>query len=222
MLRLEIPTSPLFIRHTLIQILYTFDHTNRGLTLAGALPAAQHGLVSTVPTAKPGLDTLVFWGHGTFVSLCDLQSAAMVTLIRDWKRLNPSLKTVEIITCNSRHSPTGYDAYAAQIKAGLRTGFMRNTRNIVVKALPVNVGGSLNSHSILLADWESSTWCYITAPGPTDAIMNVGRNTIMAEADNFGDNLADMADKVAREVKDRQFTLNYGYFNTLRAQLGVV
>lgn len=206
----------------MLQILYTQDHAARGQALAQAFPGAQHGLISIVPTAKPGLDTLVFWGHGTISSLCDLKSAPIVTLIKDWKRLNSTLKTVEIVTCNSRHAPARHDSFAKQMKHGLRSGFRSSTRNIVVKALPVAVGGSLNAYSILLAHAPNKSWCYITGPGPGDTIMQQAGILIRAKSKSLGYDLARAGDEVGRNVKDRKFTLNYGYFNTLRAQLGAV
>jgi len=210
----------------MIQILYTQDHLARGAALASVIPQAQHGLISTDPTTKVGLDTLVFWGHGTFVSLCDLQVGPMVTLIKNWKRLNPMLKTVEILTCNSRHAPTGYDNFAKQMKNGLRAGFRSRTRNIVVKALPVFHGGSLNACSILLAHAPNHTWCYITAPAldlqRPDQYLTEASNYVKEVSKELAYDLAQAGNRVAIDVKDRQFTLNYGRFNTLRAQLGEV
>lgn len=206
----------------MIQILYTQDHADRGRALAQAIPGAQHGLVSTTPSAKTGLDTLIFWGHGTIFSLCDLQAPAIGKLIGNWKKLNSSLKTVEIITCNSRHAPAGHDPFVSKVKSELRSGFLSSTRNIVIKAMPTHVGGSLNAFSILLAHAPNNSWCYITAPGPTDATLMGASNTVKAEAKKYGYDLAQGSDRVGRDVKDRTFTVNYGYFNTLRAQLGVV
>ena len=206
----------------MIQILYTPDHADRGTALGPVVPMAHYGLATTAPITKPGLDTLVFWGHGTFVSLCDMQAPVIVELIKNWKKLNPALKTVEIITCNSRHAPSGHDAFAKKMKTGLHSGFRSSTRNIVVKALPVTVGGALNAHSILLAHAPNRSWCYVTAPGPADTTMMEASTLVKAEAKKFGYDLAQGGNNVARDVKDRRFTLNYGYFNTLRAQLGVV
>jgi hypothetical protein len=206
----------------MIQILYAQDHTERGVALSQAVPGSQAGLVTTAPTAKPGLDTLTFWGHGDIARLCGLQSEDFAKLVKDWAKLNSGLQTVEIITCNARHAPTGFDPYAQTVVSGLRSGLLSSTRNIVVKALPVNVGGTLNAFSILLAHAPNKSWCYVTGPGPDDKIMFQGNNLVKAEAGKNGYDLAQAGNKVARDVKDRKFTLNFGYFNTLRAQLGVV
>ena len=206
----------------MIQVLYAQDHTERGVALSQAVPGSQSSLHTVAPSAKPGLDTLLFWGHGDLARLCGLQSGDFVTLVGSWTKLNPGLKTVEIITCNARHAPTGYDSYAQNVATGLRAGFLSATRNIVVKAMPMNVGGATNAFSILLAHAPNKSWCYITGPGPDDKIMFQGNNLVKAESAQLGYDLALAGNKVAKEAKDRKFTLNYGYFNTLRAQLGVV
>ena len=206
----------------MIFLLYTQDHAARAEALAQVLPGAQHGLVTTTPVAKAGLDTLIFWGHGDMLRLCGLLAPDVTKLIAAWKKLNPGLKTVEIITCNARHASVGSDPLAAQIKRGLTAGFLSATRSIVVKALPVNVGGKHEAYSILLANAPNKTWCYVTASGASDATMWEGANLVKAAAKDFASDLAQGANKVVIDVKDRKFTLNYGYFNTLRAQLGVV
>jgi hypothetical protein len=204
-----------------IQILYAADHTERGLALCQAVPGSFASLVTTTPIQKPGLDTLTFWGHGDIARLCGLVVDDFVTLVKNWAKVNSGLQTVEIITCNSRHAPSGFDGYAQGVMRGLRAGVLSSTRSVVVKALPVNVGGSLNAFSILLAHAPNKSWCYVTAPGPTDALMFQGANQVKDEAAKAGYDLALAATKVVRQT-DRRFTLNYGYFNTLRAQLGVV
>jgi len=205
----------------MIQILYAQDHTDRGLALAQAVPNSQAALITTAPTATAGLDTLTFWGHGDIARMCGLVADDFIALIRRWAQANSGLRTVEIVTCNSRHAPTGFDPYAQQVARGLRSGFMRSTRNVVVKALPTNVRGSLNAFSILLAHAPNKSWCYVTAPGPSDATMFQGANAVKNEAAKIGYDLAQAANNVARDTS-RTYTLNYGYFNTLRAQLGVV
>src|SRR5665213_1613344 len=203
----------------MIQILYTQDHAARGLALSQAIPGSQHGLANTVASAKVGLDTLVFWGHGTFASLCDLSKDQIVTCVKSWKSANAGLATVEIITCNARHAPGGHDAFASQVKAGLRAGFLSSTRDVKVKALPVNVAGALNGFSILLAHAPNKSWCYVTAGGQDDRIMMAGSNLVRNESRNLAYDLAAAANNVASEQPARQYTLNSGYFNTLRASL---
>ena len=215
-LRLTLP------RDFVIQILYEADHLKRAETLAAAIPGSKYDLVGSPPSAAKKLDTLVFWGHGTQSFLCGLTVAGFRSVVKEWKKLNSSLKTVEIITCDARHAAGKDDPFVTMAKAALSGGMMSSTRNIVLKALPVHINGSQDALSILLADWQSKSWCYITAPGPTGKALHLTKDLIIKEAKPFGDDLARTGDKVVRQVKDRKFTLNYGYFNTLRAQLGVV
>jgi hypothetical protein len=205
----------------MIQILYAQDHSDRGVALGQAVPNSNATLITTAPTTKAGLDTLTVWGHGDIARLCGLLVDDFVALVKSWAKVNTGLQTVEIVTCNARHAPTGFDPYALNVARALRSGFMSSTRNVVVKALPTNVGGALNAFSILLAHAPNRSWCYVTAPGPTDATMFKGANDVKNEANKLGYDLAQAANIVARDTT-RKFTLNYGYFNTLRAQLGVV
>ncbi len=206
----------------MIQILYAQDHTERGQALAQAVGGSQSSLVTTPASKKPGLDTLTFWGHGDLVRLCGKTAAEMVTLIKQWKDLNGSLATVEVITCNARHSSGRHDSFVQNLVNGLRAGFMSSTRSLVVKAMPVNVEGAHNGYSILLAHAPNKSWCYVTGKGPDDKFMIEGSKLVKAESATLGYDLAAAATKVARDVKRRDFTLNYGYFNTLRSHLGVV
>jgi hypothetical protein len=206
----------------MIQILYTADHLNRAQALSAQIPGSRHRFINVVPSVVPNLDTLVFWGHGTFVSLCDLDVDQLTKLITEWKKLNSGIKNIEIITCNARHFPGGHDSFANRLKSKLHSGFMSSTRNLVVKALPTNVGGALNAFSILLADYATNSWCYITAPGPNDNAMMAASNLVKKEAKPFGDDVAQACNKIVSTVHQRNYTLNYGYFNRLRDNLVAV
>lgn len=64
-------------RQQSVLVLYTTDHAARVAALEAELPEARGQIVTTAPTAVPALTTLVFWGHGTSASLCDLKPADM-------------------------------------------------------------------------------------------------------------------------------------------------
>ena len=211
----------------MILILYTQDHAARGSTLSSVLPGSKHGLVSIKPTKFEGMDTLTFWGHGDFAGFCDLTPSELVKLIGKWKSLNAKLKTVELITCNARHTYAG-DPLADKIKSALRRGILQGTSGLVVKALPVTVTGKMNAWSILLAETTHRSWVYVTAPGKTDALMMQAQNLVRYEigpsggAESFNGDMAAKADRIVRETPDREWTMNYGYFNALRNNLVVV
>lgn len=211
----------------MIHLLYTADHANRATALAAANPGSRHGLIDTTkPAAIQGLDTLSFWGHGDQWKLCNKTPDELVRLIGQWKALNATLKTVELITCNARHC-VGGDAYANRVKNGLH-GFLSSTRDITVKALPTTVSGKLNAFSILLAETNTKSWVYVTAPGADDKLLMQAQSLIQYERTqdgrlvSFRGDIAQRADKTVRDNPQRQWTMNYGYFNTLRSCLGKV
>lgn len=218
----------------MIYVIYESDHTKRGISLAATIGAKHGEIGQTKAKAVPGLHTLIFWGHGTESVMCTKAPQQMVSYIAEWKKLNPTLKTVELITCNARHASGNKDSYAGKIVSGLKAGFLSNTRNLEVKALPVTVGGKNNAWSILLWETDSLSWVYITAPGANDAMLMQATNLIKYDEVpeprsptgkklvEYPGNIALKADKVVRAHPQRQWTMNYGMLATLRAQLGVV
>lgn len=206
----------------MLQILYTTDHLARGVALSQELPGSEHALVDTAATAK-GVDTLLCWGHGDAYSFCKKSAADMVALVTAWKSVNPELATVELVTCNARHCTGTADSFANQLKSGLG-GFFSSTKNIRIKALPVTVTGSVNAFSILLAEPATKSWCYVTGPGTDDKEMFKGANQITSHVVSgrtvsFRGDIAQRADAIVRANPDRKWTMNYGYFNTLRGNL---
>lgn len=210
----------------MIQFLFQGGHGSHGprtQALSGATAASRCGdIATTAPSAVVGLDTLAFWGHGDAHKLCDKTPDQLFALIRAWKSLNGGLKTIEIITCNARHASSG-DSFASKIKS--KFGILTGTRGMVVKALPVTVTGTLNAWSILLAETNFNSWVYITAPGATDALLMEASSLINYETNAAGGlssyrgDIAVRADQMIRSHPQRQWTMNYGYFNTLRASL---
>lgn len=220
----------------MIQILWEYtgpgdSHEDRARTLANMTAGANYNNVTQKPVHKPGLDTLTFWGHGTDSSLCGKTPKEFISLVKEWMKENSELKTIEIITCNARHGMNG-DSYVKKVIQGIGWS---NRRKLTFKGLPVRMGsGGLNCHSILIADWQTSSWCYVTgmADGKymNDTVMQLGRRLVVnAALKDFAldkvNKIADVAqgaDRVSRTEKTREFTLNYGYFDTLRRQLVII
>ena len=139
-------------------MLYEHDHENRAKTFAGHQPRCQ--IVTGDVKEVSGLTTLIFWGHGTPGFLCGLSPKQAADKVKDWRETNKKIDTVEIITCNTRHAPSGSDPFVAQFRSKL--GFFLR-RSIRVKALPIRMGkGGVEGDSILFADYKSKTWCYLT------------------------------------------------------------
>jgi hypothetical protein len=213
----------------MIQFLFQGGHGSHGpraQALSGVTPGSRCGdIATTQASAIVGLDTLAFWGHGDAHKLCNKSPDQLFSLIKDWKRLNPALKTIEIITCNARHA-VGTNPFANRLKS--KFGVLSGTRGMVVKALPVTVTGKNNAWSILLAETIHNSWCYVTAPGTDDKLLMQAQSLIAFEQNETGGlrsyrgDIATRADQMVRANPQRQWTMNYGYFNTLRAHLGVV
>lgn len=244
----------------MIQILYESDHQNRAKALVEALKdkkpiklaavssssglvtdttstkdlsvTAECDLVTANASTKAGLDTLIFWGHsGGNLTLCGKVPQQIATIVKAWKTKNPGLHTVEVLTCDGRHAVQGQEPLVRKIKTALGAGLLSSTRKVVLKALPVAVAGSKNSASILLADWETKSWCYVSAA--STSAMFKGKNMVVTIAEKFyclreGDtSSADLVLACQRlfkqkDEKSRAFSVNYGYFGTLRSQLSVV
>lgn len=216
------------------------SHEERAKGLSAVTGNCGYGNIdTTTATAVPNLNTLIFWGHGESSSMCGKSVVDLCKVIADWKKLNPKLKTIEIITCNARHAKGKAAAYVDKLKNHLKWDpRIRGTFSMTVKALPVGVGGKHNVWSILLAHGATGSWVYITAPGVTDAEMMQAKNLIEFDrgttgAISYTGDLAEKANKVVSaraknpvDVSGNPFnvdwTMTYGYFNTLRACLVVV
>lgn len=213
----------------MIQFLFQGGHGSHGprtQALVTVTPRSRCGdIATTTACAIPGLHTLAFWGHGDRYRLCGKNVNELFSVIKAWKSLNSDLKTIEIITCNARHA-VGGDPFASRLKA--KFGFLSGTRGMVVKALPVTVTGSANAWSILLAETIHNSWCYITAPGATDALLMQASSLIQFQRNangglvSYRGDIATRANETIKANPNRQWTMNYGYFNTLRANLVTV
>lgn len=210
----------------MIQFLFEGGHGPRAQALSNVTPGSRCGDIDlTNPSILPGLDTLTFWGHGDQFKLCGKTPREIHEVIKAWKQVNPGIDTVEIITCNARHCTTG-DPFAKQLKDGI--GMFSSLHGLKIKALPTSVGGKSYAWSILLAETNHNSWCYITAPGANDSLLMQMTSMISFDqgprgAISYKGDIAAKADKIVRAANmTRQWTMNYGYFNTLRACLGSV
>jgi hypothetical protein len=139
------------------------DHKIRGEKLATTYNTTAQ-CVKVKPAKNGDLTSLVFWGHGDPQAFCGLSSTDFVALITGWKKLNPGLRTVEMLTCNARHKQYGYpDSYTQQVVNNLT----KKHADIKFKALPVAVSPSGKTAHFSILKWHgaSATWAYIGAPG---------------------------------------------------------
>lgn len=140
-------------------IVYESDHLNRALKMNGITDSAGCQDVKADPVRVKGLDTLTMWGHGTEAFFCGMDANGLHRKVKDWIKVNSGIKTVEIITCNSRHAKNGALPFVSRLKPLFR--FSR----VKLKSLPVRMGaGGVGGDSILFADYKSATWSYLTTP----------------------------------------------------------
>ena len=215
----------------MIQIFYGDEnHKSRCIALSGATPGSE--VTSATSPAKKDprvIDTLTFWGHGDSHHFCNLNASAFVSTVKDWKKMNPSIKTLEIITCNSRHGTTEskrqsdgklekswVKSYTDQVKPGLRS------LGLTVKALPMGMGDS-GPHlwSILKFSDTTKTWMYITAGGALNdnamwAAVNMVEDDPLFKATK---NYVTAGTAVKARDKLRKYTIDFGTIGTLRAAL---
>jgi hypothetical protein len=219
----------------MIQIFYGDDgHRARCAALAGATPGS-----NVVSASSPALDkkvlkihTLTFWGHGESSKFCGLTATDFVNKAKEWMKWNPTIKTLEIITCNSRHGTTEskklddgtieqswVKSYSDQVKPGLKK------LGLTVKALPMGMGsGGAHRWSILKFSAATSTWLYITADGAKDTdfmwpgVLKVEDDPLFKSSKNY------VTAGAAVKAHDtlRKYTIDYGTIGTLRNALVIL
>lgn len=194
----------------------TGDHEARARALAGVTPGSNCGPVSVSGIQKPGLDTLTYWGHGNAAKFCDMTPAQFVENVAAWRKWNPGIRTVEVLTCNARHA-TDDLSYTSQVKPALKRKFS----DITLKAMPQGMGSvSAHNWSILNAHVGTKTWYYVTAGGNQDTDeMWPAVHLVNAAAANCGNNLVVAAMQVEKNHPGRKFGLKYGTFAQLRGTL---
>jgi hypothetical protein len=198
-------------------ILYQQDHKDRAEALAKALRVDLAFCLPVTESAREvkGLTTLTVWGHGDQETFCNLDASQFAKLLQAWIEENPKLKTVEIFTCDARHKSKDntFDAYS------IRVDFEVRLRGLVVtiKALPVSKSG--HNCSILAANADTATFCYITAKD--QQTLNSTLNALQVEADKVrpkGD-----ANQAASKLKQSsQYSLVGGSLKDVRTKLVVV
>jgi hypothetical protein len=208
-------------------------HRARASALAAATPGSMVTSVNTPPMGKNSMNitTLTFWGHGDASKVCGLTASAFVSKVKEWMKHNP-VKTVEIITCNSRHGTidsklnekgekevSWIKSYTDQVKPGLKK------LGLTVKALPMGIGWSgENRWSILKFSPTTNTWMYVTAGGEKDTDAMWPGVTKVEQDDTFkATKDFTLAGQVVKDrEKLRNFTLDVGDIGALRNSLIVL
>lgn len=147
------------------------DHRDRATVLA----TLYGGMLLDSPTLRrnphsvDGLETIIFWDHGSSDRFCGMTPPEMAETVKAWKKKNPTLDAIEIITCNARHVGTLKHSFTDALLISLSK---KIARTVKIKALPVLYlkDGTRCTNSILLWDKDRNSWAYFGTgdyKGPT-------------------------------------------------------
>lgn len=206
-------------------ILWGREHQARAQALANAVGESAYDL-ELLAQSNDGIGalscsdkTLTIWGHGGPEDFCGLIDIECVVLIKNWKKANSALKTVELVTCDAQHAARPTVGYGRRVAAAVQDTY----RDIVVKAMPV--GQSSDDQSILFAAASTATYCYITAR--SDVTMT---NAVKTHDNLYGDlqygederQVADAMVKLRGALEPNNFTVLAGRLVELRSALATV
>lgn len=204
-------------------VLWGKEHKDRAEALAKVCKEKSQE-VANLPRSNNGIEALKsddeilsVWGHGDATHFSEMVDVEFGVLIKAWKKKNPSLKCVELITCDAQHHMIPLAGYAKRIAK-----FVEETyKDITIKALPV--GQHSDDRSILWAHAGTKTFCYITAP--SKVTFDHANNRLQTlDVTHHGD-LIEIGTTMAKERQlssPNNFTINYSNFNGLRASLSTV
>lgn len=145
------------------------DHKERAEQLATTY-ATTAVSVTQPPKKVASLTSIVFWGHGDIKKFCNLTPDEFVALIYAWRKLNPGLNTVEMMTCNARHKQGGTtDSYTDQVLSKLNA----KKSGIRLRGFPLLTTPTGNTCQFSILKWHPSTatWAYVGCSGLNDAVM---------------------------------------------------
>src|SRR5262249_44960787 len=76
------------------------EHDDRAKALAKDLKEDVLKLRSTPAPMRSTDTTLTVWGHSSQSKFCGMSAKEFTQLLLEWKKKNPQLKTIELITCD--------------------------------------------------------------------------------------------------------------------------
>jgi hypothetical protein len=158
-------------------ILWGHEHQQRATNLAHAVKenAADIAPLMAVPATIPKSadTTLTIWGHGGPDSFAELTAPELATFIRAWKSRNPTLNTVELVTCDARHSddPNNRDSFTDKLMPLLITNL-----KVLVKVMTLPRGMSKMTCSELWATELAGSTGYYFIAADNDAALASARS----------------------------------------------
>lgn len=210
-------------------ILWGHEHELRATSLANVLGehvAAAAPLVAA-PAGIPasGDTTLTIWGHGGPDQFAEMTAAQLGAFIRAWKTRNANLSTVELVTCDVRHSSdsSNRDSYTDKLMP-----LLIHAGKILVNIKSLPRGGSTATTSALYAREAAGSNGYYFIAGSNDAALQTGAKVFDDAWKGLPANSKGPADlfPVAKAAMDKaamrgplSYAASYGMFNQLRALL---
>lgn len=211
-------------------VLWGHEHQHRATNLGAALhetvgnAATYAPAAAVVPTSADA--TLTIWGHGGPDSFADMTPAQLANLIGRWKTKNASFTTVELVTCDARHTEGGPDSYTDKLMPLLIAG---GKVKVKVKSLPR--GGSTATVSEFFAREiaDGDGWYFIASKDAaahqqgkdiyTAALAGIAPATPAASVIDEVQKGAATATAAAAKKKAVGFTTGAGHFSVLRSKL---
>lgn len=158
-------------------ILWGHEHQWRATNLANAVKERFADLAplaaapATIPVCAD--KTLTIWGHGGPDSFADMNAQALSNFIKAWKQKNPALTTVELVTCDARHSTDNdnRDSYTDKLMP-----LLINAAKVLVNVKSLPRGGSSATTSELWATESAGSNGYYFIAADNDAALDAARN----------------------------------------------
>jgi hypothetical protein len=209
-------------------VLWGNEHKLRATNLAHVLhenAAAVASLAASSNLPASTDTTLTIWGHGGPDQFAEMTAVQLGNFIKAWKSKNASLSTVELVTCDVRHSadPNNRDSFTDKLMP-----LLINSGKILVNIKSLPRGGSTATTSAMYA-WEVADLDgYYFIAGNDDASLQMGAKVFQVAWDGLPIKSKDCAHlfpvvKAAMNKAAMQGPLTYvassGMFNQLRTLL---
>lgn len=199
-------------------VLWGNEHEARAKALAKAYGESSAAVPADRKAISSSDTTLSVWGHGDQTTFSEMTDAQFAELVKNWRKANSKLTTVEIITCDARHGQDDkIDAFAKRAAALIHATYS----GVKVKALPI--GQHADDYSILWANTGTETFCYITATSKANFDTANAKIPVMEQTTVPKYDLSQVGDAMGRDpARGSKYTVNYGAIRILRSYLGEV
>jgi hypothetical protein len=210
-------------------VLWGHEHQWRATNLAHVLneKVAEAAPLVATPANIPACSdaTLTIWGHGGPDEFAEMAATQLGDFIKAWKKKNASLSTVELLTCDARHSPDAdnRDAYTDKL-----IPLLINSGKILINVKSLPRGGSTATTSELWATEAAGSNGYYFLAADDDASLAAAVQVFDAAWAGLPAGAQDYAHlfPVAKAAMDKaamkgplRYVASYGTFDKLRALL---